>query len=48
MLKCWNHLPKDRPTFDELCKELLELERKGSPYVKLEKGIPETDETEGM
>ena len=36
MLKCWRHLPKERPTFDELHKKLLELQHGKRPYVNLD------------
>ena len=48
MLKCWSHLPKDRPTFDELTKTLWDLEHTGSNYVNLERLLQQSMESEGM
>ena len=36
MLNCWRYLPKERPTFDELHKILLELQHDERPYVNLD------------
>ena len=36
MLKCWSHIPEDRPSFTELSKELWDLEHKGNTYVNVE------------
>ncbi|XP_046848279.1 fibroblast growth factor receptor-like isoform X2 [Xenia sp. Carnegie-2017] len=36
MLKCWSHVPEDRPSFTELSKELWDLEHKGNTYVNVE------------
>ena len=49
MLKCWSHLPKDRPTFGELTKKLWDLEHTGSSYVNLERLLRQQSmEIEGM
>ncbi|XP_028415315.1 uncharacterized protein LOC114538353 isoform X3 [Dendronephthya gigantea] len=36
MLKCWNHLPEERPSFSELTKCLWDLEHGGNTYVNVE------------
>ena len=36
MLKCWSHLPEDRPSFTELSKCLWDLEHVGNTYVNVE------------
>ena len=48
MLKCWSHLPKDRPTFDELTKKLWDLEHTGNNYVNLERLLQQSMEGEGV
>jgi hypothetical protein len=47
MLKCWSHLPKDRPTFDELLQKLWDLERAGNIYVNLECLMEQSIQSEG-
>ena len=48
MLKCWSHLPKDRPTFEELSKKLWDLERAGNIYVNAESLMQQSIESEGI
>lgn len=36
MLKCWSHLPEDRPSFKELSKCLWDLEHGENTYVNVE------------
>ncbi|CAB4017538.1 TK kinase, partial [Paramuricea clavata] len=48
MLKCWSHLPKDRPTFTELSDKLWDLEHKEKPYVNLDSLMQQSVESEGM
>jgi hypothetical protein len=46
MLKCWSHLPKDRPTFTELSDKLWDLEHKEEPYVNLDSLMQQSIESE--
>ena len=48
MLKCWNHLPEDRPSFSELSKCLWDLEHTGSTYVNLDSLVQQSvDDRDG-
>ena len=47
MLKCWSHLPKDRPTFGELSKKLWDLEHTGNNYVNLERLLQQSIDSKG-
>ena len=48
MLKCWRHLPKERPTFDELHKKFLELQHGERSYVNSDTLLRQGVVKEGM
>ena len=48
MLKCWSHLPKDRPTFTELSDKLWNLEHEEKTYVNLDSLMQQSVQREGM
>ncbi|CAB4025383.1 Hypothetical predicted protein [Paramuricea clavata] len=47
MLKCWSHLPEDRPSFKELSKCLWDLEHDGSTYVNVESLMRQSSDDQG-
>ena len=47
MLKCWSHLPKDRPSFKELSKCLWDLEHDGNTYVNVESLMQQSSDDQG-
>jgi hypothetical protein len=47
MLKCWSHVPEERPTFDQLTKKLWDLEHSESSYVNLNSLLRQSMESEG-
>jgi hypothetical protein len=48
MVRCWSHLPKDRPTFAELSDRLWDLEHNEKSYVNLDSIMQQFIESEGM
>jgi hypothetical protein len=48
MLKCWSHLPKDRPKFAELSDKLWDLEHKENTYVNLDSLMQQSMQSEGI
>ena len=47
MLKCWSHVPEERPTFDQLTKKLWDLEHSESSYVNLNSLLRQSMESKG-